>query len=166
MPELSRKVIEKLLVHVRLGCLSFIPVSGGTSRNECPHKIFESSVLSIFEEEESHFDNDNKSLEAIEVDIHTDTQDDEISKWDIDAEHVKNLIKQVLKKAKMIDHIKDCEKTELLEPRFFTSLTVALYLLNPSSARETSNEQDQADCLKEIYNLFCLLFCLLALFYK
>ena len=89
MPELSRKVIEKLLVHVRLGCLSFTPVSGGPSRNECRDKNFESSVLSIFKEDGSHLNNDNKSLEAIEIDIDTDTEDDETSKWGIDAEHIK-----------------------------------------------------------------------------
>ena len=54
--------------------------------------------------------------------------------------------------------MKDCEKTELFEPRFFTSLTLALYLLNTSSASETSNEQDQANCSKEIYNLLCMHF--------
>ena len=44
LPELSRKAIEKLLVHVRLGYLSFIPVSGGTSRNECFHKVLNKTL--------------------------------------------------------------------------------------------------------------------------
>ena len=39
-PELSSKVIEKLLLNVPLGSLSFIPVSGQTIRDEFPHKIF------------------------------------------------------------------------------------------------------------------------------
>ena len=87
-----------------------------------------------------------------------DTEEDEILKWDIDAEHTKNLVKQASNKAKMIDYTKDCGKTELFEPRFFTSLTAALCLLNPSSASEISNEQDQADSLKEFCNLFCIPF--------
>ena len=66
-----------------------------------------------------------------------DTEEDEISKRDIDAEHTKNLVKQASNKAKMIDYTKDCGKTELFEPRFSTSLTAALCLLNPSSASET-----------------------------
>ena len=36
-----------------------------------------SSALSIFKEENSDCDSDNESLEVIEVDIHTDTEDDE-----------------------------------------------------------------------------------------
>ena len=40
LPELSSKVIEKLLLNVPLGSLSFIPVSGENSRDEFPHKIF------------------------------------------------------------------------------------------------------------------------------
>ena len=44
LPELSRKAIEKLLVHVRLGYLSFIPVSSGTSRNECFHKVLNKTL--------------------------------------------------------------------------------------------------------------------------
>ena len=215
MPELSRKAIEKLLVHVRLGCLSFIPVSGGTSRNERLHKVLnktlrmqkigvqavvallgkflyewnerkenhmtnyvmpvescflsnhslfqtterfgvkdisfekeeyasyqtgsDSSVLSIFKEEESDCDSDNDGLEATVTDIYTDTEEDEIPKWDTDTEHIKNLVKQASNKAKMIDYIKACGKTELFEPILFTSLTAALCLLNSSSARETSN---------------------------
>ena len=58
----------------------------------------------------------------------------------------------------MIDYIKDFGKTELLEPRFFTSLTAGLCLLNPSSPSKTSNEQDQVGSLEEIYNLFCIPF--------
>ena len=54
----------------------------------------ESSVLSILKKEESDCDSENESLEAIEVDIHTDEEDDEISKWDIDGEHIKNLVKK------------------------------------------------------------------------
>ena len=44
LPELSCKVIEKLFVYVHLGCLSFISVSGGTSRNECVHKILSKTL--------------------------------------------------------------------------------------------------------------------------
>ena len=40
LPELSSKVIEKLLLNVPLGSLSFIPVFGETSRDEFPRKIF------------------------------------------------------------------------------------------------------------------------------
>ena len=43
-PELSRNALEKLLVHVRLRCLLFIPVSGGTSRNECLHKVLNKTL--------------------------------------------------------------------------------------------------------------------------
>ena len=43
----------------------------------------------------------------------------------------------------MIDYIKECGKTELFEPKFFTSLTAALYVFNFNSACETSKEQDQ-----------------------
>ena len=118
----------------------------------------DSSVLSIFKEEESDCDSDNEGLEAIVTDIHSDTEEDEISKWDIDAKHIKNLVKQASNKAKMIYYIKDCGKTELFEPRFFTSLTAALCILNSSSPSETSNEQDQAESLKEIYNLICIPF--------
>ena len=39
LPELSSKVIEKLLLNVPLGSLSFIPVSGETSRDEFPTKF-------------------------------------------------------------------------------------------------------------------------------
>ena len=39
----------------------------------------DSSVLSIFKEEESDCDSDNEDLEATVVDIHTDTEKDEIS---------------------------------------------------------------------------------------
>ena len=49
--------------------------------------------MSIFKEEESDCDSDNESLEAIEVDIHTATEDDETSKREIDAKHIKNLVK-------------------------------------------------------------------------
>ena len=118
----------------------------------------DSSVLSIFKEEESDCDSDNEDLEAIVIDIHSDTEGVEISKWDIDAEHIKNLVKQASNKAKMIYYIKDCGKTELFEPRFFTWLKAALCLLNSSSASETSNEQDQAESLKGICNLFCIPF--------
>ena len=58
----------------------------------------------------------------------------------------------------MIYYKKDCGKTELFEPRFFTSLTAALFLLNSSSASETSNEKDEAESLKEIYNSFWIPF--------
>ena len=40
LAEFSSKVIEKLLLNVPLGPLSFIPVSSETSRDEFPHKIF------------------------------------------------------------------------------------------------------------------------------
>ena len=40
LPELSSKVIEKLLLNVPFGSLSFIPVSGETSRHEFPYKMF------------------------------------------------------------------------------------------------------------------------------
>ena len=40
LPELSSKVMEKLLLNVLLGSLSFIPVSDENSRDEFPHKIF------------------------------------------------------------------------------------------------------------------------------
>ena len=40
LPELSSKVIEKLLLNVPFGSLSFIPVSGETSRDEFPYKMF------------------------------------------------------------------------------------------------------------------------------
>ena len=92
------------------------------------------------------------------IDIHSDKEEDEISKWHINAEHIKNLVKQASNKAKMIFYIKDCGKTELFEPRFFTSLNAILCLLNSSSASETSNEQDQAESLKGICNLFCIPF--------
>ena len=118
----------------------------------------DSSVLSIFKEEESDCDSDNEDLEAIVIDLHSDTEENEISKWDINAEHIKNLVKQGSNKAKMIYYIKDCGKTELFEPRFFTSLTAALFLLNSSSASETSNEKDEAESLKEIYNSFWIPF--------
>ena len=101
----------------------------------------DSSVLSIFKEEESDCDSDNEGLEAIVIDIHSDTEKDEISKWDIDAEHIENLVKQASNKAKMIYCIKDCGKTELFEPRFFTSLTAALCLLNSSSASENQTSK-------------------------
>ena len=114
--------------------------------------------MSIFKEKESDCDSDNEGLEAIVIDIHSDTKEDEMPKWDNDAEHIKNLVKQASNKGKMICYIKDCGKTELFEPRFFTLLTAALCLLNFSRASETSNEQDQAESLKEIYNLFCIPF--------
>ena len=101
----------------------------------------DSSVLSIFKEEESDCDSDNEGLEAIVTDIHSDTEEDEISKWDIDAKHIKNLVEQASNKAKMIYYIKDCGKTELFEPRFFTSLTAALCLLNSSSASENQTSK-------------------------
>ena len=44
LTEKSQEAIEKLLVHVRQGCLSDIPVSGGTSRNECLHKILNKTL--------------------------------------------------------------------------------------------------------------------------
>ena len=40
LPKLSSKVIEKFLLNVPLGSLSFIPVSGENSRDEFPHKMF------------------------------------------------------------------------------------------------------------------------------
>ena len=48
----------------------------------------DSNVLSIFKEEESDCDSDDEGLEAIVTDIHSDTEEDEISKWDIDAKHI------------------------------------------------------------------------------
>ena len=118
----------------------------------------DSSVLLIFKEEESDCDSDSEGLEAIVIDLHSDTEENEIPKWDINAEHTKNLVKQASNKAKMIYYIKDCGKTELFEPRFFTWLTAALCLLNSSSASETSNEEDEAESLKEIYNSFWIPF--------
>ena len=40
LSELSSKVIEKLLLNVPLGPLSFIPVSDENCLDEFPHKIF------------------------------------------------------------------------------------------------------------------------------
>lgn len=42
--------------------------------------------LQIFKKEESDYDSDDKSLEAIKVGIHMKNKDDETSKWDIDPE--------------------------------------------------------------------------------
>ena len=39
LPKAAIESVEKLLVHVRKGCLSDIPTSFGTSRNEGIHKI-------------------------------------------------------------------------------------------------------------------------------
>ena len=39
LPKAAVESVKKLLVHVRKGCLSYIPPSLGTSRNEGIHKI-------------------------------------------------------------------------------------------------------------------------------
>ena len=44
LPKLSCKAIENLLVHMRLRYLSFIPVPGGTSRNECLNKVLNKTL--------------------------------------------------------------------------------------------------------------------------
>ena len=71
-------------------------------------------------------------------------------------EYVKNPVKKAPNKAKIIDYIYDCGKTQI--SIFFASLTATLCLLNPSSRRETLNEPDQSHSLKQIYNLFRLPF--------
>ena len=115
----------------------------------------ESSVMSIFKKKESDCDSHNESLDAIEVDIHTAMEDDETSKWETDAEHIKNLVKEASNKPKMIDYIKDCRT---VWAQIFLHRLLQDCLLNPSRASETSNEHDQADSLKEINNLFCMPF--------
>ena len=44
VPQSAINEIEKLLVHVRKGCLSDIPPSGGTSRNEGIHKVLNKTL--------------------------------------------------------------------------------------------------------------------------
>lgn len=44
IPQSAINEIEKLLVHVRKGCLSDIPPSGGTSRNERIHKVLNKTL--------------------------------------------------------------------------------------------------------------------------
>ena len=44
IPQSAINEIEKLLVHVRKGCLSDIPPSGGTSRNEGIHKVLNKTL--------------------------------------------------------------------------------------------------------------------------
>ena len=61
-------------------------------------------------------------------------------------EYVKNPVKKASNKAKIIDYILDCGKTQI--SNFFTSLTATLCLLNPSSRSETLNEPDQSHSLK------------------
>ena len=70
--------------------------------------------------------------------------------------YVKNLVKKASNKAKIIDYILDCGKTQI--SNFFASLTATFYLMNPSSRSETLNEPDQSHGLKKIYNLFCMPF--------
>ena len=44
LPEPTCNAIARLLVHIKAGCLSNIPVSGGTNRNESLHRLLNKSI--------------------------------------------------------------------------------------------------------------------------
>lgn len=44
MPQCAVDEINKLLIHVEKGCLSDIPPSGGTSRNEGIHRVLNKTL--------------------------------------------------------------------------------------------------------------------------
>ena len=44
VPQCALDEIDKLLLHVRKGCLSHIPPTGGTSRNEGIHRVLNESL--------------------------------------------------------------------------------------------------------------------------
>ena len=61
-------------------------------------------------------------------------------------EYVKNPVQKASNKAKIVDYILDCGKTQI--SNFFALLTATLCLLNSSSRSETLNESDQSHSLK------------------